>query len=502
MKIFSAPQIKACDAYTISAAAMLSTDLMERAASKCAEWIMANYPKDALFVVLCGSGNNGGDGLAIARMLHQQGYGVKAFLLQLGETLSDDCSINLQRLHRMAPTIITSLAPDTYITDIAEHIIIIDAILGTGLDRPAEGWLGKFINKVNELPNKVISVDMPSGLPADTLPAEGDAVVNAAYTLSFQFYKRSFLHPEGGRHCGSVQLLDIGLNKAFIEATGTNYHSIDISDIKERYHPRTPFTHKGTYGTAFLVGGSYSMIGAISLAAMAASRAGAGKVRVLLPEAGYDIIQTLAPEAMCITKGEKHINEISGWTSTDAIGIGSGMGTASETVKAFAEFIEEAREPIVIDADALNIIAQHPELLTKVPAGSILTPHPKEFERLFGATGNTMQRLELARIQAMRYNIHIMLKDRHTAVVTPDGECWYNLSGNAGLATAGSGDVLMGIVTGLLAQKYTPTAAAILGIYLHGKAGEYAALQHSKEAMIAGDIINNLGKAFQYIETQ
>ena len=497
MKIFSAAQVKACDAYTIKASSMPSIDLMERAAGKCAEWMMANYPKDALFVVLCGSGNNGGDGLAITRMLHQQGYGVKAFLLQISETLSDDCSVNLQRLLRVAPGIITTLPPDTYITDIVEHIVIVDAILGTGLNRPAAGWLEKFINKVNELPNKKIAIDIPSGLSADEPPADDNAVIHSEHTLSFQFYKRTFLHPEGGSSCGQVHILDIGLDKVFIQATATHYHATDMEDARALYRPRVPFSHKGTFGTAFLVGGSYGMIGAISLAAMGASRAGAGKVRVLLPEVGYDIIQTLVPETMCITRGERYINEISGWTQQDAIGIGCGMGTEQETVSAFAEFIEAAMEPLVIDADAINILADHPELLNKIPTGSILTPHPKEFERLFGETANSMQRVELARIQAMRYNINIVLKDRYTAVITPEGDCWYNLSGNVGLATAGSGDVLLGIITALLAQQYNPTHAAILGVYLHGKAGEYASLQFSKEAMIARDITENLGKAFR-----
>lgn len=497
MKILSATQIKAADEHTIHSLPISSIDLMERAAARCTDWLTANYAKETLFVVLCGSGNNGGDGLAITRMLHKHGYGVKAFLLPTSKELSRDCESNFVRLQRVSAGLVEDLRPDTYITDIAEHIVIIDAILGTGLNRPAEGWVAKFIEKINELPNKVISIDMPSGLPADSLPGEHDAVIDASDTLSFQFYKRSFLHPEGGKKCGRVHILDIGLDATFINNTVTHYNIISRDKVLKHYKPRQQFSHKGTYGMAFLVGGSYGMMGAIALVGKAALRAGAGKVRILLPEAGYDIIQTLVPECMCITKGQHHINNITEWEDADAIGIGSGMGTDDNTVAAFCSFIEAVKEPIVIDADALNIIAKHPDLLNKIPKGSILTPHPKEFERIFGKTNDTMQRVELGRIQAMRYGLNIVLKDTYTVVIDPEGECWYNLVGNAGLATAGSGDVLAGIVTGLLAQTYAPTVAAMLGVYLHGKAGEYASLQHSKEAMVAGDIVESLGKAFR-----
>ncbi len=497
MKILSAAQIKACDEHTINTIPILSIDLMERAANRATDWLINRYPKDTLFVVLCGSGNNGGDGLAITRLLHRQGYAVKAFVLPMGSELSRDCASNLNRLQRIAPAIVEDLQPDTYITDIAPHIFIIDALLGTGLNRTADGWIGKFIRKINELPNEVISIDIPSGLPADSLPSSNDAVIEAAHTLTFQLHKRSFLHPEGGKLCGDIHILDIGLDEKFIRSVVSHYHTISKEDVLEYYRPRKPFTHKGTYGTAMLIGGSHGMMGAIALATKAASRAGAGKVYTMCPEVGYTIMQTLAPEAMCITKGQNHINNIAGWEQATAIGIGCGIGTEDNTIAAFCSFIEAAKEPLVIDADALNIIARHPELLNKIPAGSILTPHPKEFERLFGPSKDSMQRVELARMQAMRYNLNIVLKDRYTAVISHEGECRYNLSGNAGLATAGSGDVLTGIITGLLAQGYTPTASAIMGVYLHGKAGEYASQQYSMESMVAGDIIDNLGKAFR-----
>ena len=499
MKIFTAAQIRACDAYSIHASSISSADLMERAAAQCVDWITAQFPKDALFVVLCGTGNNGGDGLAITRMLHRLGYGAKAFLIRFSAEMSKDCSYKLQQLQNLDPSLVNIVPPDTFITDIPEHIIIIDAILGTGLSRPAEGWVASFIRQIDQLPNMKIAIDVPSGLPVDTTAEPDAAIIKAAHTLSFQFYKRSFLHPETGQYAGRIHVLDIGLDPTFINATHSNYQILDREVMKDIFRQREDFVHKGTFGTALIVGGSYGLMGAISLTARAAYRVGAGRVRGVIPSSGYDIFQTVIPEAMCITSGEKFIKEIKEWESADAIGIGPGMGTELDTVEAIEEFIEACTEPVVLDADALNILEEKEELLHKIPAGSILTPHPKEFERVFGPTANSMLRLEHARTQAMRYNITIVLKDRYTAVVTPEGEAWYNINGNPGLATGGSGDVLTGMITGLLAQKYEPTHAAMLGVYLHGLAADLALQHQSMESLIASDLLDHIGAAFKTI---
>jgi NAD(P)H-hydrate epimerase len=441
-------------------------------------------------------GNNGGDGLAIARMLHQQGYGVKTFVLKYAETFSADCYTNLQRLQQEGAEMVNLLQPGTFITDIPADIIIIDALLGTGLNRPAEGWLADFITGINQLPNRKIAIDTPSGMPADTIPAEDAAWIHAGDTLSFQFYKRSLLHPEAGRYAGNIHLLDIELDPAFIAATHTHYHTAERETVHGLYKKRSPYTHKGTYGTAMLIGGSFGMMGAIMLATKAALRAGAGKVKALVPGCGYMAMQTALPEAMCQVSGVDMIEKIKAWEQATAIGIGPGIGTAPETMEAFGSFIESCTLPLVLDADALNILAQHPDMLNKIPAGSIMTPHPKEFERMFGKAPDSMMQLELARTQAMRYNIYIVLKGHHTVTITPEGDCWYNTTGNAGMATGGSGDVLCGIITGLLAQQYEPYAACVLGVYLHGLAGDLAAAATGQEALIAGDIIDWLGRAF------
>jgi NAD(P)H-hydrate epimerase len=495
MKIFTAAQIKACDAYTIKAGGLRSAELMERAAGKCVSWIRERLPKDSLFVVLCGTGNNGGDGLAIARMLHQRGYGVKAFLLQFSDKLSEDCQENYQRLKDLDQDLISIVRPDTFITDIPGQIIVIDAILGTGLSRPLEGWLASFIDQINLLPNKKIAIDIPSGLAADVLPDAGASVLQAQHTLSFQFYKRSFLHPEGGAFTGQVHILDIGLDATFINATHSLYKTTDGDDVAALYKPRNVYAHKGTYGSVLLVGGSYGKMGAMVLSATAALHAGAGLVTALVPDCGYSILQTSVPEAMCITSGAHVLDGIEGWEN-HTVGIGPGMGADAVTGAALAGFIDRCKDSVVFDADALNLIAQQPELLAKLPPGSVLTPHPKEFARLFGDNTNSMIRVDHARIQAMRYNINIVLKGHHTAVVTSEGDCWYNITGNPGMATGGSGDVLTGIITALIAQGYAPADAAVMGVYLHGLAGDLAAKDCSQEAITARTITQYLGKAF------
>jgi hydroxyethylthiazole kinase-like uncharacterized protein yjeF len=502
MKIFTAAQIRACDAYTIHATPVSSIDLMERAAKKCMEWTSGHFPKDTLFVTLCGTGNNGGDGLAITRLLHEAGYGVKAFLLKFSKELSPGCQTNLIRLKAIDNDLADIVQPETFITDIPANIVIIDAILGTGLSRPAEGWLAAFIRHIDQLPNEKIAIDIPSGLPADIIADEGAAVLKARHTLSFQFYKRTFLHPESGIYAGNIHILDIGLDKTFIHATYTQYKTIDEDTIAAIYRPRSPFSHKGTYGSVLMAGGSYGKMGAMVLCTKAALHVGAGLVTTLIPACGYATLQTAVPEAMCRTSGEKVIEIIDEWDKMAAIGIGPGMGTDTRSADALASFIDSCKKPFVIDADALNIISKQPELLAKLPKGTILTPHPKEFSRLFGANTNSMIQVDHARIQAMRYNINIVLKGHHTAVITTEGECWYNMTGNAGMAKGGAGDVLTGVITGLLAQGYGPQQAAMLGVYLHGLAGDLAANDLSQEAMLAGDIVAYLGKAFLEIRNK
>jgi len=496
MKIFTARQIKECDAFTIQREGISAHTLMERAAGKCCEWILQQFNPRTPVLVLCGMGDNGGDGLALTRMLLQEGFSAKAIVLRHTSQFSPDASENFKLLHQLAPDNVHILEEGLFVTELPQHIILIDAILGTGLSRPLTGWMASFVAEINELPNTRIAIDIPTGLYADGLPEINAPVLRADHTLSFQFYKRTYLHEEAALFTGMVHILDIGLNERFIEDTHSRYHIIDEDTIRAIYRPRPRFAHKGTFGKAMLIGGSYGKIGAITLSAEAALRAGAGLVFVLAPGCGYNIIQSCVPEAMFLQAGNDHISRIELPDHPVTVGIGPGMGTHEDTRKILHAFLSESDKPVVLDADALNIIAANSEWLNHLPKDSILTPHPKEFERLFGPARNTMLQTELARTKAMKYNIYIILKGHHTAVITPEGACWYNTNGNPGMATGGSGDVLTGMVTSLLAQGYTPGEAAILGVYIHGLAGDIAAGRLSEEALTAGDIIGHIGSAF------
>ena len=496
MKIFSAVQIRECDNATILKSGAGSIELMEKAAEACVRHITAGFNKATPFVVFCGPGNNGGDGLAITRLLHQRGYGTKAFVLKVGERLTDDCKTNLERLKNIHPDLAAVLEPGTFISELPQNIVIVDAVFGTGLNRPLTGWVAAFVQHLNGLKNRKIAIDMPTGMSADSLPDPDAVVFRADSTLSFQFYKRSFLHPESAEHTGHVELLDIGLDGAFIRNTHTSYFTTDLDAAKALYKPRQAFAHKGDFGKTLLIGGSYGKIGAMVLATRAAVASGAGTVTAMVPHCGYNMLQSCVPEAMCLTSGDQALENIAGWEAFDCLGIGPGMGTAPKTAEAFIRFLDVCRKPVVMDADALNILSTHPELLGKLPPNSILTPHPKEFARIFGSNTNSLIQTDHAKIQAMRYGVVIVLKGHHTAIVTPDGECHYNMTGNAGMATGGSGDVLTGILTALIGQGYDSVEAARLGVYLHGSAGDFAAAALSEEAMGAGNIVDYLGKAF------
>jgi hydroxyethylthiazole kinase-like uncharacterized protein yjeF len=499
LKVFTSSQIRDCDAFTIKGEGITSADLMERAARRCYEWIAANYPISTPLLVICGMGNNGGDGLALTRILLQEGFVARAVILKHKEQFSPDASHHLTLLHQVAPEQVQILEPGMFVTELPEDILLVDALFGTGLNRPLEDWSADFIRELNELPNEKIAIDMPSGLPADNLPG-ATAIVKVQHTLSFQFYKRSVLHPEAGGYTGKVHILDIGLSDTFISNTHSQYQVIDEGMIRDIYRPRNPHGHKGTYGKAILIGGSYGKIGAIALSTRAALRSGAGLVYTIAPECGYHILQVLAPEAMFLVSGRKHITGIPEEAAGGTIGIGPGLGQGKETARAVLHFLEEATKAMVIDADALNIIAGN-DALHMIPRDSVLSPHPKEFDRLFGESRDSMLRVELARAKAMKYNIYIVLKGHFTTVLGPSGECWYNMTGNAGMATGGSGDVLTGMITGLLAQGYGSRDAALMGVYLHGMAGDIAAAKRSQEALVAGDIIESMGKAFLRINS-
>jgi NAD(P)H-hydrate epimerase len=499
LRILSADQIRAADAYTISHEPIASIDLMERAAQTFCRWFTRHFPASKNVYIFCGLGNNGGDGLAIARMLLQKNYCVTACIVRYGGKSSPDFDINYQRLSQTFPDSVHEVKSPADIPSIEKSAVIIDALFGSGLNKPLEGLAEEIVIWLNNQQATKVSVDIPSGLFADKR-SEG-TIFKADYTFSFELPRYSFLLPENYPYVGEFYFESIGLDKNFIAQQKTSNYYITTTAVAKILRPRKKFDHKGTYGHALIVGGSYGKIGAVYLAAKAALHSGCGLVTAFVPQCGYTILQAALPEAMLLTdKKEKYLTKIKTESRFSAAGIGPGIGTHPKTADALFEFLESINQPVVLDADALNILAGYPNQLHLIPKHSIITPHPKEFERLFGKTADHYQRHLLQSVKAVELNIYIVLKGAHTAIACPDGNTYFNSTGNPGMATAGSGDVLTGIITSFLAQGYNPFEAVILGVFLHGLAGDCVASKLSKPFIIATDIINGLSEAFLKIE--
>lgn len=497
MKLFTKEQIRACDEFTILNNQISSIKLMERAAQSCVSWISETCKNHSKFVVFCGNGNNGGDGLAIARLLYLKGFDVDVFINDPKSDFSEDAQVNFERLEAISGIQVKKFSEfSKYHFD--SHTIIIDALFGTGLSRVLDGAYKDIVEQLNMLNAVKISIDIPSGLMADHIADENSTIFKADYTLSFQFWKKSFLHVETGHYAGQVEILNIELSPEYIASTGADCCIIGDEMIKKIFKPRLEFSNKGTYGKATIIAGSYGKMGAAVLAAKSALKTGAGLTSVLAPDCGYEIVQSSCPEALFIKGGDQHIDQFE-IGNDEVYGVGPGIGTSSPTQKSFLKFLKEYSKPLVLDADALNIISQDQKNIKLIPKKSIITPHPKEFERLFGATNNSFERLDLARAKAVELQIYIVLKDHYTQVITPEGNVYYNSTGNSGLAKGGSGDVLIGIITSLMAQGYSEENAALFGVWLHGKAADFAAKKYSKEAMLPTDVINELGSVFEKI---
>jgi hydroxyethylthiazole kinase-like uncharacterized protein yjeF len=498
MKILSAAEIRAWDEYTITNEPVASIDLMERASAACVKWLIAHYPAAPSFGIFCGKGNNGGDGLAIARMLMEKNYPVSIHILEFGHKGTDDFQINLARLQKMVSPDIHFVQSEQNFHPIPKGQVTIDALFGSGLNRDLEGVTSHLVDHINASGSEVVSIDIPSGLFTDR-SSKGNTIIVAQHTLSFQCYKPAFLFAENAAFTGEIHILDIGLLQGYYDSLEGQFELLDQHIIQSIHRPRQRFSHKGNFGHALLVAGSYGKIGAAVLSAKACLRSGAGLLTCHLPSCGYAIMQTSLPEAMVMTDFNSSFTTKvdDDLTRYDAIGIGPGIGQASETKMLLRELFDSYRNPMVIDADALNILGSQKDLLRMIPAGSILSPHPREFERMFGESNNEFERVFLALQKAKELNVIIIVKGHHSFIATPDGKGFFNNTGNPGMATAGSGDVLTGMLTGLLAQGYSGVEAALLGVYLHGLAGDIAAGEISMEAMIAGDIINYMGDAFK-----
>jgi hydroxyethylthiazole kinase-like uncharacterized protein yjeF len=501
MKIFRSDQIRLIDEYTIKNEPVAAIDLMERAANALAAKVIETFDKSSKIIVFAGPGNNGGDGLALARLLSVKMYDVEVYFVTTSSNTSQSCEINRQRLEDETIIPLKFISNIDQFPTVPKRTIIIDAIFGSGISRPVSGLASDVIRKINTLEAIIISIDTPSGLfGEDNGTNDPESIIRADYTFTFQFPRLAFMFSENERYTGNWILLDIGLNKEIIDRTETTYNLIEGQKVSPLIKSREKFSHKGTFGHGLMIGGSYGKMGAMILGAGAALHTGIGLVTCHIPSIGDHVLQSSLPESMVIhDQSEKVITEIGDLKPFSAVGIGPGMGTATETQRAFEKFLRNNTKPLVIDADALNILSLNKKWLTRIPEKAILTPHPGEFTRLAGKSANGYERLKKQLKFSDKYNCIVILKGAYTSISLPGGEIWFNSTGNPGMATAGSGDVLTGMILSLLAQGYSPENAAIAGVYIHGLAGDIASDKCGPESMIASDIINNIGAAFKKI---
>jgi NAD(P)H-hydrate epimerase len=480
------------DAHTIQHEPIASIDLMERACRAFVDWLVVRYDATQSILVVCGTGNNGGDGLGIARLLHEWGYRVRVWIV-CGNSESADFTMNLKRL----PEKVERHEIRTEVPPLADANVIIDAIFGSGIARPLSGIHERVIAFLNAASATRVAVDIPSGLLLDQ-PSSG-TVFQADHTVTFQAPKLPFLFAEVAPFVGRWHVVEIGLRKEFLKQLPASYHFVTRRAIRKLVQPRERFSHKGVYGHALVMAGSVGKIGAAVLATRAALRAGAGLVTARVPRDGNVIMQTQVPEAMTsVDEHEGYLAAFPAAESFDVIGIGPGIGKSRDTARVLEQALT-AGKPLVLDADALNLLAEHSALLHLVPPGSILTPHPKEFERLVGPSKDSFERLGRQVKLAQQLKSVVLVKGAYTAIATPEGTVYFNSTGNPAMAKGGSGDVLTGVLTGLLAQKYPATEAALLGVYWHGLAGDLAAHELGEYSVIASDLIDYLPAAFKKI---
>ena len=499
MKIFTGAQIRELDKYTIEHEPIKSVDLMERAAKALTHAITSEWSAATPVIVFAGPGNNGGDALAVARMLIEQNYSVSAYLFNISGHLSEDCAVNKARLTEKRAKALIEVREEFEPPQLEAGTLVVDGLFGSGLNKPLAGGFASLVKYINASQAQVVSLDIPSGLMTEDNTYNIRAnIIRADLTLTLQHKKLSFLFPENQQYIGRLRVLDIRLSQEGTEKIEANYTLIEENDIRPLFLQRSPYAHKGNMGNALIIAGSYGMGGAAVLATKACLRAGAGKVTAHTPKQNNVIMQVSVPEAIIqLDREETVFSEAVETEDYDALGIGPGLGTSESTAIAIISQIRRTQCPIVVDADAINILANRRAWLQQLPKGIIMTPHPKELERLEGHSADSYEQLSKACNLAERLQAFVILKGHHSALCMPDGHVIFNSTGNAGMATAGSGDVLTGIITGLLARGYKQKEACLIGMYLHGLAGDIAARELGEESLIASDIIQYLPKAFK-----
>jgi NAD(P)H-hydrate epimerase len=502
MKLFTCKQIAEIDQLTMKMEPISSIELMERASFIIADWVIQNVNHNRQVYLFAGPGNNGGDALAVARMLAWSNFTCTVYLADFSRELKGDPAINWQRLEEQNKVTLKRIDAEDSIPEIAADTIVIDGLFGSGLNKPLDGLAKKIVQRINQSGATIISIDIPSGLfGEDNSGNDLSAIIKASHTLTFQFPKLSFLFPENAQFTGEWTVLPIGLHPEAINETESNFHFLTKEFISGKIKKRGKFSHKGTYGHALLIAGSYGKMGASVLASRACLRSGVGLLTCHIPQLGYEIIQNSIPEAMIsIDSSETVFSEVPNLSSFSAIGIGPGLDKKQETQQALKILLQANPNKLIIDADALNILSENQDWYNLLPENTILTPHLKEFERLAGPSADSYERLQKQLQFSTKYKVIIVCKGANSCITFPDGRVFFNSTGNPGMATAGSGDVLTGIILGLLAQNYSPEDTTLLGVYLHGLAGDLAATEFGEYSLVAGDLIRNLGKAFLQLE--
>jgi len=495
MNILSSKQLAETDKATIQNKNITSIDLMEFAATSCFQWLHERLQGQNIKIhVFCGIGNNGGDGLVIARHLHQHGYNVSCYVVNFSDKRTEGFLENYNRLKELGhwPIVINNKKE---IPEVSFEDIVIDAIFGIGLTRKPTGFTKNLIEYINSTKVFTLAIDIPSGLYSNKSVTDKNSVLKAGHTLTFQTPKLAFFLPENKEFLNTWEVLNIGLDLQFIEDLKPKKHFVTKSEIIPLYKPRNKWAHKGSFGHSLIIGGSFGKIGAITLATKGALKIGSGLVSAYLPKCGYNIVQMSIPEAMVEVDSDNVLTYFNFKTHATVIGIGPGMGTSEKTAIGFGKYIKENKLPLVIDADAINLLAKNKSLLPFLPTNTILTPHPKELERLIGPWKNDYDKLKKAIQFSKEFNSILVIKGAHSVVVDQD-YLYFNSTGNPALATAGSGDVLLGMITGLLAQGYKPKDAAVIGVYLHGKTADLAIQKTGYESFTATTILDYIAEAF------
>ena len=493
------------DARTIEHEPIKSIDLMERAANAlCAEIRMISTSETPL-KVFAGPGNNGGDALAVARILAADGYEIEVFLFNTGGHLSVDCTENKERLEKNCPNVVFhEITSQFEMPNLSKDDLVIDGLFGTGLNKSLNGGFALLVKFINRSESRVVSIDIPSGLMCEDNSYNIHAhIIQADYTFTMQSLKPAFMMADNQVYVGKVKVLDIGLKEDELHPEDITYSLDESQDMQALLKHRNSFGNKGTFGHGLLIAGCYGMAGAAIFASRACMKSGIGKLTLHTPKVNNTILQSSVPEVVL-----HHDDENYYFTSPvkmddfDALAIGPGLGEKKDTAVAFIEQISHTQKPIVIDADGLNILADHKGWIQQIPKDSILTPHPKEFMRLFGNSLSCFDMLNQAREQAEHQQIYIILKGHRTSICCPNGHIFFNMTGNSGMATAGTGDALTGILLSLLSQGYKPEEACRLGVYLHGLAGDIAADELTEEGMTVNDLIYNIPYAIKDLKQQ